>query len=497
MIRPEFVAGTRGARRRPGRRHALGMVIGLALALLGLAAPPAVAAPLKEVALVIGNGGYQRLKPLNNPVNDATLVAQSLQAVGFQLVGGGVKSNLDRPAMLQAIQDLTDAAQDADVVVIYYAGHGVQVSGSNYLIPVDMAQPSSTALLAEEAVSLDTFLSVFKSLPKSQINLLMLDACRDSPFPQTGARGLNLGGGLAYVNPEGSNVIWFATQPGLIAADGSGANGPYAQAIAQILQQPGISSNDVFDQFGSLVMQMTNGEQTPTASANPAKVKFIFKGPDGRGAFQPYPINGLMIAQATGPSASRSVDPDGRPPGPSDANAVDSPTPETRRQALQRIFGGGFAFSAESGMRRFDFGMTLEQVEDLLDGRPKLGLAQAGEYRHDRVFYFWRHFSYFPSLSTAFAHLDSQDHCIAPDAQIVFFFKNDRLFHVSLRFVKSDACPAYDWLKTDLMGDLPDHLVLSGPNGPTDLIYNDTPSMTILEITQRGVADDAASIFPG
>lgn len=461
---------------------------------LGLAPGWAAASNLKEVALVIGNGGYQNVTPLNNPVNDANLVGASLQRVGFQLVGGRVQTNLNRAGMLRAIADLGDAAQNADVVVIYYAGHGVQVKTKNYLIPTDMVQPRSEDLLAEQAVSLDSFIGVFKSLPRSKINLLMLDACRDNPFPKTGTRGLAVDGGLAYVSPEGSNIIWFATQPGTTAADGAGQNGPYAQAIAQMLQVRDVSSNDFFDRFGSLVVAATNGQQTPTVSANPAQVKFIFNGPDGRGAFQAFPTGSFLLAKGAAPSASRGIN----EPVDDQAAPAERPEaagPEPRQASLQRVFGAGFAFSAEGAEKTFAFGMTLDQVNGLLDGHPVTGLAEAGEYANDHVEYFWRHFSFFPTLSTAFVHLDANPQCIDPNTQIVFFFKAGRLFHMSIRFVKSAACPAYDWLKPDLMGDQPDHVVLTGPLGPTDLILHDREDMTVLEITQRGVADDAASIF--
>lgn len=466
------------------------------------------AAPLKEVALVIGNGAYQNGLPvLKNPVSDAQLVGRALQSLGFTLVGGAVKTDLDRAGMIQAISDLDDAAQGADVVVVYYAGHGVQVGSRNFLIPVDMVQPKTDTILAADAVGLDTVLDEFARLPASKINILMLDACRDSPIQANPTRGLTPVGGLAYVPASGANVIWFATQPGQVAQDGGGANGPYAQSVSATLRETGLPTGVFFDHFGTLLKQITNAQQVPAASANPSPVEFVFNADGAHGAFsEPAPGGGILAAEAgAGQGSGRSLNGDEPPAQPDPQQPQQQPDPSANPLALRtgklaRAFGSGLRITAGNEVRDFSWGLPPAAVEKLL-AAPEYsweGLARAEEYKGDDVRYLWAPLNRFPTLATAFSHMGLRFHCIDANAsELVFFFKNARLFHISMRFNKTDSCPDYGWMRPVLMGPLGDKVTFNTAAGRTDLVLNDIPEAMIIEVIQQGIADEDASLFKG
>src|ERR1700733_14241741 len=142
--------------------------------------------PLRKLALVVGNGAYQFVIPtLSNPTNDATLIANNLQQVGFTLIGGGVQSNLTIAQFQNAVQQFSTQAANADVVVFYYAGHGVQQNGVNYLVPVDSNPVNGTADFPNQMIDAST---VLDGMDKANIRLkiLILDACRDNPFRSLG-----------------------------------------------------------------------------------------------------------------------------------------------------------------------------------------------------------------------------------------------------------------------------------------------------------------------
>jgi uncharacterized caspase-like protein len=190
----------------------------------------------KRVALVIGNGAYQKASKLLNPGNDAKAIAEMLRAAGLDDVVG--HENLGIRELREAIKDFSDLVRDADTAIVYFSGHGIEVNGINYLIPVldrDIDTPY-------EAYSLDNLLQVLE--PARRLRLVMLDACRDNPFARSMKRTIGsraMGRGLAPIEPTAINtLIGFAAKAGSIALDGEGANSPYATAVLNHIATPGL-----------------------------------------------------------------------------------------------------------------------------------------------------------------------------------------------------------------------------------------------------------------
>jgi hypothetical protein len=194
--------------------------------LLSLLTAPALAE--KRIALVIGNSAYQNVTRLDNPRNDAVLMAETLGGLGFTLIGGRAQLDLDRPAMDTAVQNFGRQVQGADVALFYYAGHGVQVSGANYLVPVS-ANPTREADVDFQMVDVNLVLRQMQG-SGTRLNMVILDACRNNPF---GARGLRASdGGLAQMRAPEGTLISYATQPGNVAQDGADGHSPYTKALA-------------------------------------------------------------------------------------------------------------------------------------------------------------------------------------------------------------------------------------------------------------------------
>jgi uncharacterized caspase-like protein len=244
-----------------------------ALAVLSVCACPAFAE--KRVALVIGNSAYRNVAPLDNPANDARLMAETLRDLGFTLVGDKAHLDLDKAGFDTAVQGFSDAVQGADVALFYYAGHGVQVRGSNYLVPV-AANPTREADVFLQMVDTALVLSQMEG-SGTKLNLVILDACRNNPF---GGRGLrSTDSGLAQMRAPEGTLISFATQPGNVALDGREGNSPYTKALAATLRKPGLGIFDAFNEVGLAVKVATGGSQQPWTSSSPIAGRFYFKPP--------------------------------------------------------------------------------------------------------------------------------------------------------------------------------------------------------------------------
>ncbi|MBR0852557.1 caspase family protein [Bradyrhizobium diazoefficiens] len=232
----------------------------LTLALLFSAARPALAE--KRVALVLANSAYQSVPPLANAVNDGALMAKALQDAGFDIVDA--RNDLTAPQTRQALRSFADSARDADVAVIYYAGHGMEVDGSNYLIPVDARLERDTDIF-DEAFSLDRVLVTIE--PAKQLRLVILDACRDNPFSRTMKRTVasrGVGRGLARIEPSNSNtLIAYSAKAGSIAQDGNGNNSPFTIALSKYLTKPGLDVRRAFGFVRDDVLKATNNSQEP------------------------------------------------------------------------------------------------------------------------------------------------------------------------------------------------------------------------------------------
>src|SRR5438093_1967480 len=232
----------------------------LAAAAFLLASGPAFAE--KRVALVLGNSNYQNVAPLANPVNDSSKIAATLKDAGFDVVD----SRRDLPAAetRRALRDFADRARDADIAVVYYAGHGIEVDGGNYLIPVDARLERDTDIY-DEGLSLDRILIAIE--PAKKLRLVILDACRDNPFARTMKRTIAsraIGQGLAKVEPTSPNVlIAYSAKAGSTAADGDGTNSPFTSALSHHLTKPGLDVRRAFGFVRDEVLKITGNKQEP------------------------------------------------------------------------------------------------------------------------------------------------------------------------------------------------------------------------------------------
>lgn len=216
----------------------------------------------KRVALVVGNGAYQNAGQLANPGRDATAIGNLFRGAGFDVVE--TKLNLGNLEFKRVARDFTAAARDADIAVVYFAGHGIEVNGTNYLLPVD-AKLVSDFDVEDEALSLDRVMRAIE--PARRLRLVILDACRDNPFVTSMKRGLStrsVTNGLAKVEPASTDtLIAFATRPGSTADDGSGDNSPFTAALVKNLMRPGQDIRLALGHVRDDVMKATGNRQEP------------------------------------------------------------------------------------------------------------------------------------------------------------------------------------------------------------------------------------------
>jgi uncharacterized caspase-like protein len=257
------------------------IVAGLFLLLVSAAAPLRAET---RIALVIGNGGYRHVDRLANPANDARAVAAALRQAGFTLIRGGPQLDVGHAEMEQLIREFGRALTKDSVALFYYAGHGLQVAGVNWLVPVD-ADVASAADVKYELVDADFVLDEM-SVAADRLNLVILDACRNNPFATRGLRGV--GGGLAQVTAPAGTIIGYATQPGNVAMDGDGGNSPYSSALAKAIVEPGIGVIDALNLVGVEVQRGTGGRQQPWLALSPIEGRFAFvPGADAGGDLKP------------------------------------------------------------------------------------------------------------------------------------------------------------------------------------------------------------------
>ena len=218
----------------------------------------------KRVALVIGNSAYTRAGPLANPANDANDIAKALGDLGFDVIIG---LDLDKRGFDGKVRDFSRALADADTGLLFYAGHGLQVGGRNYLVPVD-AQLGSERDLDFEAVSLDFVLKQMELEREGKTNIVFLDACRDNPLARNlarsmGTRSASIGRGLAQVQTGVGTFIAYSTQPGNVALDGASRNSPFTEALTRSVKEPGRNLTAVMIDVRRQVLAATNGRQVP------------------------------------------------------------------------------------------------------------------------------------------------------------------------------------------------------------------------------------------
>ena len=236
----------------------------MVVAMLFLLALCAVSVAERRVALVIGNSAYAHTSVLANPLNDAADVAAAFERLGFAVTR---LENAGGAEMRSALLEFSEAAFRSDVAVVFYAGHGIEVDGENYLVPVD------ARLKTDRAVTLETvpFYQVRKMQPESGLLLVILDACRDNPFAQTmrrtgatrtvGARGL---GPLTLgTSGVGDTLVAYAAAAGAVAQDGAGRNSPYTAALLAHLEVPGVEVGKMFREVRTAVIEKTGDKQAP------------------------------------------------------------------------------------------------------------------------------------------------------------------------------------------------------------------------------------------
>ena len=216
----------------------------------------------KRVALVIGNAAYKNVTRLQNPANDAAAVVGMFKQAGFDSVD--TRLDLTGPEMRRALREFGAKTRDASVAVIYYAGHGIELDGTNYLIPVDATLETDTDVY-DETFALERVLVAVE--PAKQLRLVILDACRDNPFAKKMKRTVGsraIGRGLAKVEPSSPNtMIAFAAKAGSTASDGDSKNSPFAAALVDHLAKPGLDLRKAFGFVRDDVLKATNNAQEP------------------------------------------------------------------------------------------------------------------------------------------------------------------------------------------------------------------------------------------
>ncbi|HVQ69744.1 MAG TPA: caspase family protein [Bradyrhizobium sp.] len=229
---------------------------------------------VRRVALVIGNNAYAHVRPLPNPANDARAMAKSLRDIGFVVTEG---TDLDRTAMQTTIRDFLRDAARSQVAVVYYAGHGVQVDGRNYLVPIDIEFRAGSGM-TEAMMDLDTIMAGLDDQVRT--NILILDACRNNPMaPKLASAGptrdIGAGSGLAAPATLGAGstlgagtLIAFATAPGQVALDGEGANSPFSAALTRHIGTPGLEVQQMLTRVRAEVVAATKGKQVPWSNSS-------------------------------------------------------------------------------------------------------------------------------------------------------------------------------------------------------------------------------------
>ena len=265
------------------------------VALLGLTGmfdvDTAASASQKRAALVIGNGAYPRF-PLKNPPNDAKDLAYVLKKLGFTVT---TKINASHRSMRDAIHQFGNALSEGEVGLFYFAGHGVQVDGINYLLPID-ADIRDQADIPYEAIDAGRILSKMEQAA-NQLNIIILDACRNNPFR---GRFRSVDRGLAKMDAPTGSILAYSTAPGSVAADGDGRNGLYTSKLLKYIRKDGLSIENVFKRVRIDVMQASANRQVPWESSS-LTVDFFFVGP--KQALQPP----KTIAKQQAPAKSADI----------------------------------------------------------------------------------------------------------------------------------------------------------------------------------------------
>ena len=229
----------------------------------------------RKIALIIGNGAYRNVHPLDNPPRDARLIAAALKDVGFQTVT--LSNDLARDKFFDALKSFASEAEKADWAVVYYAGHGLEIGGVNYLVPVD-AKLAADKDAETEAVALEQVIAAVGGARK--LRLVMLDACRDNPFAPTMQRTIELklvDKGFSNIEPAAGFMVVYAAKHGETALDGDGVDSPFATAVARDIKEPHVEVRKLFDLVRDDVWSASKHQQQPfTYGSPPGREDFYF-----------------------------------------------------------------------------------------------------------------------------------------------------------------------------------------------------------------------------
>ena len=309
----------------------------LILSVICMAFAAGTAQAEKRVAFVVGNGTYKNVAPLPNPSVDAKAMASALRNVGFEVVEG---SNLTRDKMTERLLDFGKKAQGADVALFFYAGHGIAIGGTNYLLPIDADIKSEMDVKLGAAINID--LTLEQTMGDAKVKLVFLDACRDNPFAakiksNAATRSVNVQTGLAEMKSGEGTLIAFATGPGQTALDGQeGSNSPFTRALLANLTQPGIEIQQAMTKVRAQVNEETNKGQLPWGHTNLIGAVYL----NG----QPAPGAVAAAATAAAPSKASDVElefwrsiKDSNKPEELNAYLTNYPNGQFRSLALSRI----------------------------------------------------------------------------------------------------------------------------------------------------------------
>jgi uncharacterized caspase-like protein len=261
-----------------------------------------------RVALVIGNGAYQHATRLKNPVNDATDMARVLREIGFEVIEG---RDLDRRGTEAQIRAFSDKLDSARISLFFYAGHGLQVDGRNYLVPVDarLQRPGDLAL---DTVDIQVVLQQMEA--GQRVNLVFLDACRDNPLARNLAsalgsgRSASVGRGLTSMQSPVGTLIAFATQPDAIASDGGGRNSPFTAALVKHIRTPGIDIAVLMRRVRNDVLAATGRKQVPWDHSSLTDAVVLVAAPETvTAAAKPETSPAPSSAPVSAPAATRTA----------------------------------------------------------------------------------------------------------------------------------------------------------------------------------------------
>jgi uncharacterized protein len=292
-----------------------------------------------RLALVLGNSKYQAVPELDNPANDAADLAQALRGVGFEVIE---ESDATREAMAKAVHDFSERLRGADVALFFYAGHGMQMNGENYLLPVD-AKIENPSDLRFNTINLGDIQQEMEEGAHGRANIIILDACRNNPFADKLARGgrgaPTRGLGRVDATGEGSLIV-YSTQPNNVALDGAGRNSPFTSALLKYVGAPGLEIRQMISKVRGDVLQATGRRQTPWDSSSLVGDVYLADAPPtaaSKPAEPPPPTSSAPVKPQVAALPAPAEPAPGDDAAPRDANAPQAPKNDCDRLAAPRI----------------------------------------------------------------------------------------------------------------------------------------------------------------